>query len=179
MKKIFVIALSALTSLAFADNDKVLESIKPNAQTGKAAKTAVAWQNDNDAALAKATADGRLAAFVKDEASAKALLSKVKGAYLTDPMAAITIAAVSQYVVKPCKSCCLEKARAVWTKALIDTARSATDAYVAQFCIDQLRWCGCPSQAKLVREAAAGKSGEVVALAEMAAKELEGKSLGR
>lgn len=179
MNKILFATLLALSSQVFAQDDKVLDSIKPPEEISASAKTAVDWQSDNNKALEQAMQDAKLCQIVKDEASAKAYLAKVKGAYLTDPMVATTIAAVSQLVVRPCTKCCQKKAREIWTKALLDTAKSATDAYVAQFCIDQLRWCASPSQADLVRQAAAGKPKEVVSLAEMAAKELEGKGIGR
>ena len=138
-----------------------------------AAPDAVAWQNKNNDAIAAATCDEALAAVVKDEAAADRLLAEVKGAYLTDPMVATKIAAVSQYVMK--KTCCREKARKIWTEALLRRAAGSNDAYVSQFCIDQLRWCGYSSQAKALRALAKGKQKEVFCIAEMAAKELESK----
>ena len=64
--------------------------------------------------------------------------------------------------------------RELWTKALLDKAASSgKEPYVQMFCLDQLRWCGLPSQAKDV--AAVGeKSGDkgVKALADMVRREI-------
>lgn len=148
MKKFLTFSCLLLaSSLAFASYD----DIKPGEKTA-AAPTSVEWVNANDKALAAATADDVLAAFVRNEASAKALLANVQGAYLTDSL-----------------------------KALVATAEEAKDAYVKQFCLDQLRWCGCDCPCLVSRiRALAAKSGDkaVADFAQVVVRELEGKAIG-
>ena len=148
MKKFLTFSCLLLaSSLAFAGYD----DIKPGEKKA-AAPTSVEWENANDKALAAATADDVLAAFVRDEASAKALLANVQGAYLTDSL-----------------------------KALVATAEEAKDAYVKQFCLDQLRWCGCDCPCLVSRiRALAAKSGDkaVADFAQVVVRELEGKAIG-
>ena len=148
MKKFLTFSCLLLaSSLAFAGYD----DIKPGEKTA-AAPTSVEWENANDKALAAATADDVLAAFVRDEASAKALLANVQGAYLTDSL-----------------------------KALVATVEEAKDAYVKQFCLDQLRWCGCDCPCLVSRiRALAAKSGDkaVADFAQVVVRELEGKAIG-
>ena len=148
MKKFLTFSCLLLaSSLAFAGYD----DIKPGEKKA-AAPTSVEWENANDKALAAATADDVLAAFVRNEASAKALLANVQGAYLTDSL-----------------------------KALVATAEEAKDAYVKQFCLDQLRWCGCDCPCLVSRiRALAAKSGDkaVADFAQVVVRELEGKAIG-
>ena len=96
MKKFLFSLFLAAAVCAFAKDQY---DIKPDAAKAGEALSAVDWQNKNDAALKAATDEATLAAFVADEASAKALLAQVKGAYLTDPLVARQVAAVSQYVI--------------------------------------------------------------------------------
>ncbi len=100
--------------------------------------SAAEWQAANRDTLAKATSDAELVCFVRDGASARALLAKVKPSYGTDPLVASQIAAVSQFVMRPG----WESARGIWTDALVDSFRSATDDTVRMTYLDQLRWCG-------------------------------------
>ena len=113
-------------------------SYGPGTATKAGDPSAAEWQAANKDALAKATSDDALVCFVRDGASARALLAKVKPNYGTDPLAASQIAAVSQFVMRPG----WESARGVWTDALIDSFRSATDDTVRMTYLDQLRWCG-------------------------------------
>ena len=148
MKKFLTFSCLLLaSSLAFAGYD----DIKPGEKKA-AAPTSVEWENANDKALAAATADDVLAAFVRDEASAKALLANVQGAYLTDSL-----------------------------KALVATVEEAKDAYVKQLCLDQLRWCGCDCPCLVSRiRALAAKSGDkaVADFAQVVVREFEGKAIG-
>ena len=100
--------------------------------------SAAEWQVANKDALAKATSDAELVCFVRDGASARALLAKVKPNYGTDPLVASQIAAVSQFVMRPG----WESARRIWTEALVDSFRTATDDTVRMSYLEQLRWCG-------------------------------------
>ena len=117
---------------------------------------AVEWHNQNAAALDAAVKDDVLAAFVKDDASAKALLAQVKDAYQTDAKAAIQIAAVTQWVMA--KPDARKDARMTWTKALMATAENAKCDYVKLFCLDQVRWCGCPCPKLAARVEKLGKA---------------------
>ena len=112
--------------------------------------TAVAWQNANDRALSQSMSPESLGAHVQSSEAADALLAQVKGAYVTDPMVATRIAAVTQLVMCPtCKKA--KPARAVWSSALLAAAAASEDAYRTVFLLDQLRWCGTPDQAERVQ----------------------------
>lgn len=114
---------------------------------------AVEWHNTNRNALETETSEDAVAAFVDSEEAAKGILAKIKPAYATDPMVAVQIAAVSQYVMTAEPSWWefwnwfSDSPREIWTKALLEAVASATDTYVAQLCVDQLRWCAYPEQA--------------------------------
>ena len=177
MKKLILAMTVAVAACAFAKDQY---DIKPDAAKASEALSAVDWQNKNDAKLAAATGDAALAAFVADEAAAKALLAQVKPAYATDPLTAFQIGAVTQWVMLDDPWYCLlwdgphAAGRKVWVKALCGTLRSATDDYVKMFCLDQLRWCGCPCCAKCVAAfAAEEKSKAVKDFAAWVVRELE------
>ena len=177
MKKAFLAMLMAAAVCAFAKDQY---DIKPDAAKAGEALSAVDWQNKNDAALKAATDEATLAAFVADEASAKALLAQVKSAYATDPIVAFQVGAVSQWVMLDDPWYCLfwdgphAAGRKVWTKALCCTLRGAQDDYVKMFCLDQLRWCGCKCGAKCLAAFAEGeKSKAVKDFAAWVARELE------
>ena len=181
MKKlIFTLAL-AVSAVAFGAS---LQDIKPAAEKAKA-PISVEWENKNDAALAAATDESVLAAYVTDELQADRLLSQVKEAYHTDPMVACQIAAVTQYVMQDDAWYWLwfdgprASGRKVWVKSLVRHVKCANDDYVKMFCLDQLRWCGCPCTAKCIAELAAQeKSKAVKDFEEMVVRELEGKCIG-
>ena len=113
---------------------------------------AVEWQAQNKAALEKATSDAELVCFVRDLASARALLAEVKPAYATDPLKASQIAAVSQFVMRPG----WEHARGIWTEALFRAFVTATDDTVRIAYLDQLRWCGCKRHAGAIQVVVSG-----------------------
>jgi len=185
MKKMLMVA-AALACTAALSAEVKLQDMKPAPKAAADAPTAVEWQKANDALLAEATADEKLAAFVADAASADALLAQVKGDYKTDPVAAFQVGAVSQWVMgedpcflffwKPSPS----SGRKVWTEALLKRASTADDALVKTICLDQLRWCGynCPGFVAKVRKAGAFSTKDVKEFAEVVARELEGKSIG-
>ena len=173
MKKILIaMVLAAVTAWAGYNEDmKELYG----------SKTGVTWQNENDAALAEETSPDALAAFVKDADAAAALLAEVKPAYAICPMKAMQIAAVSQFVMQDdcwCRKVFLfwtqthDDQRRIWTKALLDAAKAATDPYVQVFMLDQLRWCGYPCQAPKVSVFRASTDKAVSAMAEQVAGEL-------
>ena len=180
MKKILIAGLIAACGAVVAADPNPFSDYTTGMASDKAYPMAVEWHNANRAALETETSDAKLAAFVEDEAAAKALLSQVKPAYATDPLVAVQIAAVSQYVMREepswwefwtwfCSS-----PRDVWTAALLDAAENASDSYCAEFMLNQLRWCGYPEQAGKVREIGKkSKCKAVRGLASMVAKELD------
>jgi len=122
-------------------------SYGPGTATKPGDPSAAEWQAANKDALAKATSDAELVCFVRDRASARALLAKVKPNYGTDPLVASQIAAVSQFVMRPG----WESARGVWTDALFDAFRAATDDTVRLAYLEQFRWCGRKEHAAAIQ----------------------------
>ncbi len=180
MKKILVLMMALAAATVFAADQKILD-IRPAASNSKV-PTGVEWENANDAKLAAETAPEKLAAFVADDASAKALLAQVKPAYATDSLVARQIAAVSQWVMLPDAWYCLfwdgehEAGRKVWVEALLTRAETASDDYVKEFCLDQLRWCACSCSKVLARIEAIGEKSNSKAVkdfAEMVVRELK------
>ena len=175
MKKIFIVVVLAAATCFAAGKKKDVYDIRPEAEKETDAPTAEKWQAQNRAKLAEATKDEVLAAFVKDAASAAALLSEVKPGFQTCPVKAFQIAAVTQYVMLPGKA-----GRALWAGQLLAFAEKAEQPDVKMFYIDQLRWCGLKAQAGKVRELgkASGKKC-VQEFAEQVATELDGEPLTR
>ena len=176
MKKIFVVAvLAAATCFAAGQKKKDAYDIRPEAAKAADAPAAEKWQAQNKAKLAEATKDEVLAAFVKDAASASALLAEVKPGFQTCPVKAFQIAAVTQYVMLPGKA-----GRALWTEQLLAFAEKAEQPDVKMFYIDQLRWCGLKAQAAKVVEIgkASGKKC-VQEFAEQVATELSGEAMSK
>ena len=119
----------------------------PAMSSKKGDPMAVEWQAQNKAALAAATSDDALVCFVRDDASARALLAEVKPNYGTDPLKACQIAAVSQFVMRPG----WESARRIWADALVKAFVTATDDTVRMAYLDQLRWCGTKKHAGAIQ----------------------------
>ena len=144
MKKLIFGLVMAVAVCAFAKDQY---DIRPDAAKAGAAPTAVEWQNRNDAAIAAATADDVLAAFVADAASADALLAKIGPAYDGDPLVLTQIAAVTQWVMlpEPCWLCFWKpspaRGRVVWNLALARKIAESKDDYVRTFCRQQLDLC--------------------------------------
>ena len=179
MKKTILTGVIASAAMAFAEPNPFSNYAAGMASDAKY-QMAVEWHNANRAALETETSDGRIAAFAEDPAAARALLSKVKAAYATDPMVAVQIAAVSQYVMRDEPSWWEfwswfgTSSREVWTKALLEAAANAPDSYRAEYYLDQLRWCGYPEQAARVLEIGkAAKCKAVRQFAKMVADELD------
>ena len=186
MEKMLVVAAALACTAAFSDGVK-LQDMKPASAAVAEAPTAVEWQATNAVQLAEATADEKLAAFVADAAAADALLAQVKGGYSTDAVVAFQVGAVSQWVMgdDPCSLFFWKPSpsagRKVWAEALLKRTSTAADVLVKTICLDQLRWCGynCPEFVAKVRKAGAFSSKEVKEFADVVARELEGKSIGR
>ena len=175
MKKIFIVAVLAAVTCFAAGKKKDAYDIKPGAAKPTDAPASEKWQSQNKAKLAEATKDEVLAAFVKDAASASALLAEVKPGFQTCPIKAFQIAAVTQYVMLPGRP-----GRALWTDQLLAFAEKSGPTDVKMFYLDQLRWCGLKAQAAKVR--ALGASAKEKAVAEFAAQvaeELSGEAMSR
>ena len=75
-----------------------------------------------------------------------------------------------------------EAQRKVWVQALMSRIESTDDSYVKEFCLDQLRWCGC-SCPKLVERIKAvestTKDKAVKDLAGIVLREIAGKGIGQ
>ena len=144
-------------------------SYGPGTATKAGDPSAAEWQAANKDALAKATSDAELVCFVRDGASASALLAKVKPNYATDPLVASQIAAISQFVMRPG----WENARGIWTEALFKAFQTATDDSVRMAYLEQLRWCGCKKHAGAIQVvASACKSKAVRDFANVVVREL-------
>jgi hypothetical protein len=185
MKRILIAFAAAAVLAGCATKNAVRDEydIKPEAMS-EAAPTAVEWENANDKTLAAETAPEALCRYLKSAAAADALLAEIKGAYRTDPMVATKVHAISQLVMKPgCarqKKCCAAKCRDLWTAALLRAAVASSDPYRTMFLLDQIRWCGKPSQATEVKMIGiSAKDGEVRDFAALVVRELEGAALKR
>ena len=150
-KTLFSAAVVFSAVVSVAAPKKTAYDILPRDKDAKY-PTAVVWSAKNDEALSAATADEVVAGFAASEDAASALLAKVKGAYVSDPVVLTQVAAVSQWVMRP-DPCWLffwepspSSGRKVWVKALLSRAANADDDYIKTFCLDQLRWCApnCP-----------------------------------
>lgn len=161
MKNLLLSMLTAVT--IFAVNAQVTnDPVKPIASADPAApyhnySPAMAsspdkpltsdWQNKQRKVIDEATSDEVIASFVKDAASAQALLAKMKGAYASDPLVLTQIATVSQWVMLPDAWYNIfwdglhASGRKVWVEQLLEKAATSSDNYLKVFCLDQLRWC--------------------------------------
>ena len=152
MRKIMFAMVLAAGAMAFAAEQKYVDP-NPFAGYGEAMKStsehplAVNWSQQNDAAIAAATDEDVLAAFVEDAESAKALLAGLKPAYASDPLLLTQISAVTQWVMmpEPCWLCFWKPSpaagRKVWVAALKTKILQSTDEYVQTFCRQQLDLC--------------------------------------
>ena len=144
-------------------------SYGPGTATKAGDPSAAEWQAANKDALAKATSDDELICFVRDGASARALLAKVKPNYGTDPLVASQIAAVSQLVMRPG----WESARGIGAEALVDSFRAAKDDTVRMAYLEQLRWCGYKKHAAAIQVLGlSSRSKEVTDFANVVVREL-------
>ena len=171
MKKLLAIALvAALAGCATApraetpaadaktlDPEPVLpELVDPNPfanySTGmandKAHPKAYGWQCARGKEIEEATKPETLAKFLASDEAARALLGGVKDDYSNKPIVMAQIAAITQLVMRDGGS---DARRELWTKALLEKVRETGSVYRALFCLDQLRWCGYPRDAKTLR----------------------------
>ena len=171
------LALAATAAAPAKPAAKEKKYVDPNAYAsygpGTATKagdpSAAEWQAANKDALAKATSDAELVCFVRDVASAAALLAKVKPDYATDPLVSSQIAAISQFVMRPG----WEHARGIWTEALFKGFMTAKDDSVRMAYLEQLRWCGCKKHAGAILVVASACTSKAVRdFANVVAREL-------
>jgi len=112
-----------------------------------AQKTVAQWANENAQTL-NAIDTPALAALIRQGAPAyDALFAQIKTGGDADAVASITIAALSQFVMKTDTP---KATRKVYADALLAAAQKAKDADVVCFYLDQLRWCGMPEQARAI-----------------------------
>ena len=125
--------LAPSTGTAYADYGKAMAH-----EDGY--EMAYEWQQKNPKAVEAATRIEVLAEFVKDAASADALLAKIGTSYDGDPIVLTQIASVTQLVM--CPKCPKAAAcRQVWVAALERARADTDDGYVRTFCDQQLRLC--------------------------------------
>ena len=98
------------------------------------------WQRNDRRKLMDTMKDEVLVAFVKDDASADALLARIGTAYDGDPTVLTQIAAVTQVVMRP-KCPEAPARRKIWVAALERARAKTDDGYVRTFCDQQLRIC--------------------------------------
>lgn len=149
MSRLWLMSSFAVLMIILAKSEVVQTIPYSNYSSGMAYEKGKAseWQKDNRMAIDRVTAVNAVATCVSNEAAADKLLSKLKGAYETDSVAAVQIAAISQFVMDKSQM----KSRCLWTHALVRKMQSAEDAYVRQFCLEQLRCCGTVEQVPFLR----------------------------
>jgi hypothetical protein len=164
MKFCACLLMAGVSLFAAADEAKKYVDPNPYGSYGpamsrvKGRPMAIEWHLTDRAAIDKATAPEALAAVFDAEGAVESLLAEVKPDYATDAMAAAKIAAVSQYVMERAgtpwwmfwRSDRAEERRR-WAKALLDAAGKAVDDYVAEYYLDQLRWCALPCQTPCIK----------------------------
>jgi len=123
----------------------------PGMASDKAYPMAYEWQSAHGAEIVEATKPETLGKFLASDEAARTLIDGVKEDYSTDPIVMVQIAAITQLVMRDGG---LDARRERWTKALLEKVSSTGSFYGAMFCLDQLRWCGYPRDAKTLREVA-------------------------
>ena len=130
----------------------------------------VNWQDAHKGEIAAATSPETLLRLLRKD-NGKGLLNELRGPYCTDPIVMQQIAALTQFVMDPARNTSertllatnAPDLRARWTETLIARIHAAEvyissyqtcSAYHALFCLDQLRWCARPEDAKALREIA-------------------------
>lgn len=112
---------------------------------------AIEWQERSRAKIDEISSAKSLSDILDDERALKALIEGIKPGYATDASVAVKIGAVSQFVMSDKEGAKRKK----WCDALLSRAAAAKDDYVAEFCVDQLRWCGMPEQLGALRRLSA------------------------
>ena len=132
----------------------------PAMQSSDAFPLTVNWQDAHKAEIAAATSPETLLRLLRKN-NGKGLLDELRAPYHTDPIVMQQIAAMTPFVMAPATNA--PELRTRWTKALIAKINTGwalncnfkdAAAYHALLCLDQLRWCACPEDAKALREIA-------------------------
>ena len=132
----------------------------PAMQSSAAFPLTVNWQDAHKAEIAAATSPEALLRLLRKD-NGHGLLNELRAPYHTDPIVMQQIAAMTQFVMDPATNA--PELRVNWTKTLIAKIHAAKayisssqtcSAYHALFCLDQLRWCARPEDAKALREIA-------------------------
>lgn len=188
MKRIVLAVVVAAAAAVFAE-DKAKKSVAQyedyNAAmaSNKTFPTAVEWQNAHKAEIAKLD-DAWADTFLKGGQTAiDALLSEVKPGYATDPMKATQIAVLTQRVMAKMPKPQQKKAasadhpsRSLWASRLLAFATDSKPVEVKIYFLEQLRWCGYPSQVPGVQALKGPKAPkELGDFVEMVAAELKGR----
>lgn len=119
----------------------------------------VNWQDAHKGEIAAATSPETLLRLLRKD-NGKGLLNELRGPYCTDPIVMQQIAALTQFVMDHATNA--PDLRARWTETLIAKINATWAlefkgaAYRALFCLDQLRWCARPEDAKALRAIAKG-----------------------
>ena len=130
----------------------------------QAQETAAQWADKNTATL-QAIDTPALAALVEQGQPAyDALFAQIKTGGESDPVASITIAMLSQFVMTKDAP---KTSRKVFADALLAAAQKAAQPDVTCFFLDQLRWCGLPEQAKVVAAFTASAEPSIAELAKI------------
>ena len=130
---------------------------------------AIEWQERSRAKIDEISSAKSLSDILDDERALKALIEGIKPGYATDASVAVKIGAVSQFVMGDKEGAKRKK----WCDALLSRAAAAKDDYVAEFCVDQLRWCGRKADVKAVLAIGAKGCKAVKDFSGMVARELE------
>ena len=134
----------------------------PAMQSSDAFPLTVNWQDAHKAEIAAATSPDALRRLLRKD-NGMGLLNELRDPYHTDPIVMQQIAAMTQFVMDPATNA--PELRVNWTKTLIAKIHAAKayisssqtcSAYHALFCLDQLRWCARPEDAKALRAIAKG-----------------------
>lgn len=110
-----------------------------------AQKSAAQWATENAATLSQITAPALADILKKGQPALDELFAKIKTNGESDPVASVTIGALSEYVMTASS-----KERAFYAQALLTAAQKAQAADVTCFYLNQLRWCGLPKQEKAI-----------------------------
>lgn len=171
MKKLLfaVLAVAGLTATAKYVDPNPYGDYGPAMKPVAGRPMAIEWHLTDRAAIDKATSPEALEEILDDDDKIEALLAKIRPNYGTDAMDAVRIAAISQYVMEGARVSWwefwrddLSDEREDWAKALLKAAASAKDDYVAEYCLDQLRWCGLRCQIPCLRRLADRSKSKVV-----------------
>lgn len=169
MKHLLVAAIAAFAMSLSAATDYSKIATESTGEEN-AAPLGTAWHAQHIEEVNEATTDDALEAFVDSETAAAELLSRIKPGYQTDPLDAIRIGAVTQYVMANAGAKWYEfwkssrsGERAIWVGALVKALSGAKDEYVAIFLLDQLRWCADEGNVDAIKAAAAHHDSKNVA----------------